>query len=107
MIAEFYNNGTNYIQMLYANNTTIRVTFRVAGAVTDEAWTCGGAILAGVTYTVDIKYNATQFTLSIDGLVVDTGTPVAGIDFGANIPNTANMGHNQAGTNQSDVVFSP
>ena len=48
----------------------------------------------------------TKCTISFDGVVRNTITPAGGIDFGANVPDTAYIGQKDANERQGDAVFS-
>ena len=102
-----YKNATNFIRLLSVDNNRMRISVNIGGVNTDGAdWTPAGALVAGTKYLVELEYNSVAFTFSIDGAVVDTATPVAGIDFGANIPDTFYAGSNQTGVSTGDAVFS-
>ncbi len=103
-VCHIYNDGNNYIRFHVISNANTRIRLEVGGVTTDAGWNAAG-VTAGTTYLVEIKYNASQCTLSIDGVVVATATPGAGIDFTGNIPDTAYFGSQQAGTDQIDAVF--
>ena len=99
--------GSNEIFVYWTADTTIRATFEVGGVTTSDDWAGIGAgdIAAGTEYLMEVEYNASRFTLKVDGSVKATGIPGAGIDFGANIPDTIYWGTDATGINQSDAVF--
>jgi len=98
-------NTDNYIYAWWSATNTVTFRMRVGGTSYNQTWDATGAIVAGTTYLVEIEYNSTQATLSVDRVVKATVTPGPGIDFGANIPDTFRAGTNISGVNQGDAVF--
>ena len=105
-ICEIYNDNNNYLRLFMETDTNIRFTVKVGGVTTNANWNSTGLIDAGTIYLIEVEYNATQATFSVDGVVRSTSTPGAGIDFGANIPDTAYWGNNNSGGAIGDAVFS-
>lgn len=105
-VITLYNNNNNNIVLRSDNNDAIILYINVGGGGTqNNFWTALG-VTAGITYLVEIEYNATQVTASFDGTVRITVVYPGGIDFGANIPDTAYIGHNETNTEHFDAVFS-
>jgi hypothetical protein len=100
-----YKDANNRIISYMSSTNQMTFFISVAGAATFDTLSTA-SITAGTEYLVEIEYSATQATLSIDGAIVKTLTPVAGIDFGANIPDTFYAGSENDGTLQNDAVFS-
>ena len=100
-----YKNVNNTIKVFSIDNDDIYLNCTVGGVNDAQAWNASG-ITAGTTYLVEIEYNSTDCTLSIDGVVKVTASPAGGIDFGANIPDTAYVGTRYTNDRIGDAVFS-
>ena len=89
-----------YLDWTVANN--FRLQFNDGGGVHSAAW--NPAILnADTEYLMEIKYNASQMILRVDGITrITITTP---INFTA-IPNIVHWGTHGNGTFQADAVFS-
>ena len=104
-ICTVWYDGENRMIFDTTTNINARLTFEVNNVLTIGDWATPGFV-AGTKYLVEIEYNSTQCTVSIDGAVVITVTPVGGIDFGAKIPNIFYAGTYQTGVGVGDAVFS-
>ena len=106
-ICNVYKDAANEFFIFTSGNTDLRLTIDVAGVTRNGSIIdMTGIIAADTKYLVEIEYNATEITWSIDGIAQSTDTPPAGIDFGANIPDIFYGGSRYTGLNQSDGVFS-
>ncbi len=104
-IAMLWDASTNYIRVRWSAANTIQLTVFIGGA-NSAVWDATGLIVAGTAYLIEIEYNATQCTLTVDGTLRITVTPGAGVNFVAGIPDTAYWGSSNVGVNQVDAVFS-
>jgi hypothetical protein len=105
MLFEILFNSSNRIYAISTNNNSLSLYTVVGGVVSIGLYDMAG-IVAGQLYAIEIEYTDTQCTMSVDGAVVVTVTPGAGIDFGANIPNAIWLGSRSTGSQQYDAVFS-
>ncbi len=104
-VCRLWKDTANYIQLYSTTGDELTLRMRIAGgAETPDTWNASG-IVAGTEYLIEIEYNSTQLTASFDGTVRMTVAYGGGIDWGANIPDTAYMGSNNAETQQFDAVF--
>ena len=103
-VIKLYNNFSDRIELYSTDNDTLAFLFRSSGGQDTVAYDAAG-IIAGTTYLVEIEYNSTDCTLSIDGVIKATSSPAGGIDFGADIPDTAYMGTEDTNVKHSDAVF--
>lgn len=101
-IVELYGDSNNYIRVYWSAANTITLAFNDGGGEHTQTWDATGAIMAGTTYQMQIDYNASQMTLSVDGMVKATIT--TSLSF-ATIPITAYWGSSQAGASQADALF--
>ncbi|MFC2055650.1 hypothetical protein ACFLV7_15340 [Chloroflexota bacterium] len=99
-----YGNDDEFI-FWRSTNTQLDFNFDVGGVTDTDNWSPSGEIVAGTKYLIEIEYNSTQCTVSVDGTVKMTVTPAGGIDFGANIPTTVYF-HHRNNISQADAVFS-
>ena len=104
-IIQLYKDANNLIDIYSYQNTSITLRVNVAGAGPESVDWAATGITAGTEYLVEIEYNSTQVTASIDGTVQMTVTYTGGIDFGANIPDTAYMSAYSDNTYHGDAVF--
>lgn len=103
IIANLYGNATNYIIVDWSAANTLRLQFNANNAgVQSGTYNATGAIVAGMTYAMQIDYTATGMTLSINGSVVITIT--ATVNFTTGLA-TAYWGQKQDGTLQTDGTF--
>ena len=100
-----YKDASNFIDCYFNTDTGARLRCLVGGVSDNPAWDTTG-LSAGTKYLVEIEYNATVCTLKIDGVLKATATPLGGINYGANIPDTFYAGSTPAGVAQGDAVFS-
>ena len=106
IMAAFYFDINNQIYLQSSNDDNLRLYVVVGGISTNNAIAASN-LVADQEYLFEIKYNATDAILKIDGVTTITVTPGAGINFGANIPNSAYWGKGlpAATINQHDDVF--
>ncbi|MFC1600554.1 LamG-like jellyroll fold domain-containing protein [Patescibacteria group bacterium] len=104
-IARFMYNNNNYIEVNTGNDSQITLFGRADSTSFTGTWDATGSITAGTTYEMEVIYTADSAVLKIDDdekVNIDlTSTP----SF-TNAPNTAYWGSTQAGTQQTDAVFS-
>lgn len=104
-VMQAWNNGTNYFQLVANANNSLRLDTMVAGVNTSAAWNCTGLIVAGTTYAMEARYAGGKAILRVNGVMRITLSPGAGINFGANIPNTMYWGASLGGARQMDATF--
>ena len=102
-----YKDSDNRIYLRSTTAAALKLSIEVVNVTTDgSAIDVTGLITPGQTYLIEIEYTPTKCTWSLDGVLKDTITPGAGIDFGANIPDTFYAGTQQTGAFQQDCVIS-
>jgi hypothetical protein len=101
-VGEWFNNADNRIH-LYASANRLTLLVRIAASSTTEIWDCTGAIVAGTTYDMEIRYTSTKIQLLVDGVVKATETRA--VDWGANVPTEANWGHRRDDDRQIDATY--
>ena len=99
-----WGNGNYYISVRSNAANNLRLRLRLAGVSTDYTWNCTGAIVAGTTYQMEIRYSSGTALLLVDGIVVLTCAPAAGIDF-ATVPTTFYAGRNPSGAETLGATF--
>jgi len=103
---EVAKDANNFIELRAISNTSVRMTIKVGGTGTDGSGiNVSSDVSADTEYLIEVEYSATRITWSLDSVVKDTITPGAGIDFGANIPDTFYSGSDRSSINQSDAVY--
>jgi hypothetical protein len=98
-----YKDANNRIYIYRESATNIRFRFLVGGVTTTGS--VNPSFVAGTEYLYEIEYSATQATLSVDGAVISTIAPVAGIDFGVSVPDTIYLGTHSNTLSQIDAIF--
>jgi len=102
---QLYKDANNYIDLYSYQNTSMTLRVNVGGTGPESTdWDAAG-IVAGTEYLLEIEYDATKVTASIDGVVQITVTYGGGIDWGANIPDTAYMSAHNDNSYHGDAVF--
>ena len=105
VIADINKDGSNLILVYWESANTVRLRVIVGGVTTDDDWDATGVFVAGETYSLIIEYDATECTLKTNDVIVATATPGGGIDFGANVPDSAKWGHDAASIKQVGATF--
>lgn len=102
-IAQIYGDADDYITLDWSAANTIRLRYNANGAgVQTGTWDATGAIVAGTTYQMEIKYLPSGMELIVDGTTRITIT--AAVAFGT-VPTSFYPGSLQAGGSQVDAVF--
>lgn len=100
-VARIRFDGTRYIHLFFAAANILRFIFDDGGGAHQADWN-PATLNAGTEYLIEIKYNASEMILKVDGVIRITITQP--INFTA-IPTTTWWGTNQGGSNQADAVF--
>jgi hypothetical protein len=98
-------NGTNYINFRWADwisSTSVQLRFNDGGGEHNAIWDSGAAFVADQEYLIEIKWNASQMQVLIDGVVRITITQP--VNFVV-VPITAYWGTNNVSDRQIDAVF--
>ena len=102
-LCQIYNDADNRIYCVFAA-TSLTLFCKVGGVADDDSFSTNGVFVAGTEALIEIEYNGTDCTISVDGVVKATASPAGGIDFGANIPDTF-YAHHSNNSAQSDAVY--
>jgi hypothetical protein len=102
-ITQIYGGANDYITLDYSAANTMRLRYNANGAgVQTGTWDCTGAIVAGTTYIIEVRYTSGGMKVYVDG--TERISISAAVAFGT-VPTMFYAGQLQAGTSQNDCVL--
>jgi len=102
LVVRAHGDASNYIMLEMDNNNDLLLEFNDSGGAQNNSWTPSGAIVAGTTYLMEIRYTGSQMELLVDGVQrILVSQPV---NFSV-IPATLYWGSDNSEANQGDAVF--
>lgn len=102
-IAYFESAAADYIDVYWNAVNSITLEYVAGGGVQSGVWATGGFFTPGTDYLFEVTWHAGGMQLWVDHVI--RVSVVAAVNF-ANLPNTANWGHDGADTTHNDYVIS-